>query len=71
MKTSGKKKAKIKINRELCKGCKICIAFCPHDVLELNNAEKAFVARIEGCNSCGMCELRCPDIAIEVKKLKA
>lgn len=61
-----KKKAKIEINRDLCKGCGICVAFCPKEVLELNEYEKATVKGLDDCNACGLCELRCPDIAIEV-----
>ncbi|OQB95006.1 MAG: Ferredoxin-2 [Spirochaetes bacterium ADurb.Bin110] len=48
-----------------CKGCNICVAFCPKKVLELRN-EKAFPARPDDCIGCRMCELRCPDFAIEV-----
>jgi len=63
----GKDKSGIEINRDLCKGCRICVAFCPEEVLELDDDEKALVVRPEKCNTCGLCELRCPDIAIELK----
>lgn len=56
---------KLVINSEWCKGCGICIAFCPKKVLYLEN-EKVNVNDIEKCNQCGMCELRCPDFAIYV-----
>ncbi len=54
------------INRDWCKGCGICVAFCPKNVLELNKDEKAFAARPEDCICCKQCELRCPDLAIEI-----
>ncbi|MFZ7111829.1 MAG: 4Fe-4S dicluster domain-containing protein [Desulfatiglandales bacterium] len=61
-----KEKPRIEINREWCKGCGICVAFCPHEVLGLDENNKAVANHPENCNLCGMCELRCPDMAIEV-----
>lgn len=55
-----------RINRDWCKGCGICVAFCPKHVLELDETEKAVARRPEDCIACKMCELRCPDLAIEV-----
>ncbi|MEN6297666.1 MAG: 4Fe-4S dicluster domain-containing protein [Rectinema sp.] len=53
------------IRENYCKGCNICVAFCPKQVLELRNG-KVFPARPDDCIGCRMCELRCPDFAIEV-----
>ncbi|WP_432737052.1 4Fe-4S dicluster domain-containing protein [Maridesulfovibrio sp. FT414] len=50
-----------------CKGCGICVAFCPGKVMELNDQGKAVVVREEDCVSCGFCELHCPDFAIMVR----
>jgi 2-oxoglutarate ferredoxin oxidoreductase subunit delta len=55
------------INREWCKGCGICIHFCPTNVLELDDQDKAFAARISDCICCRLCELRCPDLAVEIE----
>ncbi len=54
------------INQEWCKGCGICVALCPKQVLELNPQGKATVVRPEDCICCTLCELRCPDLAITV-----
>jgi len=53
----------LKIKPELCKGCGICVAFCPKQVLAMEN-EKVVAVDIEKCIKCGLCELRCPDYAI-------
>lgn len=66
------KRAKVLVvNRDWCKGCNICVAFCPANVLELDSDEKAVIARIEACTYCGLCELHCPDFAITLKDARA
>ena len=54
---------KLVIEDKWCKGCGICAAFCPRQVLEIR-AEKVALKDEEQCISCGLCELRCPDYAI-------
>ena len=54
------------VRERYCKGCGICVAFCPKQVLALKSG-KVFVQRPELCIGCRMCELRCPDFAIEVR----
>jgi 2-oxoglutarate ferredoxin oxidoreductase subunit delta len=54
------------IDREWCKGCGICVHFCPKYVLELDEDNKVFAARPQTCICCKLCEMRCPDLAIEV-----
>jgi len=58
---------KILINRQWCKGCGICVAFCRPGALELNSrdVESKAVWDAEKCIHCGLCELYCPDLAIE------
>ena len=64
-----KKKAlpKIEINEKWCKGCDICVDFCPTDVLAMNGPVVE-VVNLEACTGCGLCEIRCPDFAITVTK---
>ena len=54
------------INREWCKGCGICVHFCPRQVLQLDQQDKVLAARPEDCICCRLCEIRCPDLAIEI-----
>lgn len=49
-----------------CKGCGLCVAFCPAKVFELGPTGKVLVAHEEECINCGFCELHCPDFAIAV-----
>ncbi len=55
------------INRDWCKGCGICVELCPKRVLELDAKEKVEAFRPQDCICCKLCELRCPDFAIEVE----
>jgi len=60
------KKMYVHIIRErYCKGCNICVTFCPKHVLSLKGG-KVWAEHPELCIGCKMCELRCPDFAIEV-----
>ena len=61
-----RKEYSIDINKEWCKGCGICVSFCPENVLGLDENEKAIVINPEKCVVCNLCELRCPDMAIAV-----
>lgn len=59
---------KLVINPKWCKGCGICAAFCPKDVLKVKH-EKVEIVDPDGCIKCGLCELRCPDYAIYIEKV--
>jgi 2-oxoglutarate ferredoxin oxidoreductase subunit delta len=56
---------KVVIHPRRCKGCEICVRLCPRSVLGLKDF-KAHVERLADCSECMLCELRCPDFAIEV-----
>ena len=50
-----------------CKGCGICVAFCPTKTLEISPITgKCIIVLAEACTKCGLCELRCPDFAVTV-----
>ncbi|GAB1409431.1 hypothetical protein MASR1M90_05850 [Desulfovibrionales bacterium] len=61
-----KGQAKVTIYPDWCKGCGICIAFCPAKVFVLGADGKSHVAHEDECVNCGFCELHCPDFAVSV-----
>ena len=64
----------IYLEERLCKGCGLCIYYCPKDVLRMSDRrnEKGYnvaeVCNFEECNACKMCEINCPDFVIYVEK---
>jgi len=53
-----------------CKGCRLCVEFCPTGVLEFSaEQEHPIVAHPEKCTACHWCDTHCPDLAIVVKPL--
>jgi len=65
----------VKIDQERCKGCGLCVEFCPLGLIGLGkspNTAGHYPARFkddEGkCKACGICYTVCPEPAIEVSK---
>jgi 2-oxoglutarate ferredoxin oxidoreductase subunit delta len=60
------------IDKERCKGCELCTAACPQEVLGMSkelNLKGYFSARIvhgSRCIGCRICAITCPDCAITV-----
>ena len=65
-------KGHIEIDREACKGCQLCIAFCPKALIALSVKanESGYVPasfnKHTDCSGCAVCALVCPEAAIEV-----
>lgn len=65
---------KVHFLKHRCKGCGMCVMFCPQEVLRmsehLNEQGRHFPEMIdeEHCTTCGVCFRMCPDAAIEVHK---
>lgn len=65
---------KVHIDTRVCKGCGLCVHFCPRGVLKLSDERNqkgytiAKVVDIEQCTGCKLCEISCPDVAIYVTK---
>ena len=66
---------KIEIDKERCKGCGLCVAFCPKKVLAMSEEREtnkkgytfAKVIREEDCTGCVNCAVMCPDVCIEIR----
>lgn len=65
---------RITVESERCKGCALCVPFCPYSLIELGeeiNSKGYHPAKInkpEDCIGCGACAKMCPDLAIEIIK---
>jgi len=66
--------AKIKIDREKCKACGLCILYCPQGSIIMDSkinkrgVKPAKFKKNSKCTGCTFCALICPDAAIEVYK---
>jgi len=67
-------RGKIRISRDICKGCGYCIDTCPAGVIGEGRGFNrlgyfpATVLHPEKCTGCGMCYRVCPEIAIRVSR---
>ncbi len=52
------------VYKRWCKGCGICVAFCPEHVFVLGSDGRAEVVNPEACTNCQLCDRLCPDFAI-------
>ena len=53
-----------------CKGCHICVEFCPTQVFEFDKEKNTpIIVAPENCTGCHFCDTHCPDLAIVVRRL--
>lgn len=71
------RKGKVEVNREVCKGCYLCIRACPVKELEQDtelNSSGCYpvkTANTDKCIACGACYEVCPDVCIEIFELES
>jgi len=72
------RKGRVKIDREMCKGCYLCIRACPVKALEKDteaNSTGTYPSKPAGgdkaCIACGSCYEVCPDVCIQIFQLDA
>ncbi len=61
---------KVEIFDSWCKRCGICAAFCPANVIRMDENGVPTVTDDQKCKGCRLCELRCPDFAIRIFEKK-
>ncbi len=55
----------LKLDREKCTGCGMCVTVCPHAVFVMEG-RKARIVDIDACMECGACRRNCAFDAISV-----
>ncbi len=61
------KKFHILVREKSCKQCGICSYLCPKQVLTQEVGQCPVATNLDACIGCKLCEMRCPDFAIEVE----
>jgi len=57
--------ATLKLNKEACVGCGMCVTVCPHRIFEVRD-KKAEILDFDACMECGACAQNCPTEALSV-----
>ena len=63
-------KGRVTVIKERCKGCELCVNYCPRNVLRMSqtfNLKGYYYPETDGednCVNCHFCEAICPDFAI-------
>lgn len=67
------KLTKAKIDKNVCKGCGLCVMSCPKKIISLSKTEinklgyyAAEIKDLQDCIGCAMCAVMCPDCCITV-----
>lgn len=63
---AGEARGTVKVNRDECKGCGLCVESCTAQALELSadlNHYGVHTAQLKGelCSGCGICYFVCPE----------
>ncbi|MBI5763230.1 MAG: 4Fe-4S binding protein [Planctomycetes bacterium] len=67
---------RLDIDVRRCKGCGLCVEFCPKHCLELGDGMNAIgyhpaeLHKPEACTSCSLCAEVCPEAGIRVFRKK-
>ncbi len=62
----------IRVDRDRCKGCELCLESCPEQIIELSSVMNikgyhfAVQKDADRCTACRLCAISCPEVAISV-----
>lgn len=55
----------VKVDPEICDGCRACVEICPLDALRMDEEEHPYM-KYDECWYCGCCEEACPKDALKM-----
>lgn len=58
--------ATLKLNKDKCIGCGMCVQVCPHQVFMIKEGKAAILDK-DCCMECGACAQNCPVTAVSVR----
>lgn len=66
-------KGRIKVDEAMCKGCELCTAVCPYNLIDMADHfnAKGYTPAVlidpdQRCTGCTLCAMMCPDAVITV-----
>ncbi len=63
------KRLSVRLFGKWCKGCGLCVAFCPQQVFTEDESNHPVVSYPDRCTGCQWCVIHCPDFAIIVEPI--
>lgn len=64
----------VNIDEKYCKGCFLCLNYCPKKFISKSNKINSkgytipYIVDPENCSKCKTCELICPELAVTVEE---
>ena len=70
------KRYRVLFNKDKCKGCELCVSFCPKKILAMDEGvnnkgyHPAGITDESACVGCRSCATMCPDCCISIYELE-